>query len=209
MNLTSYPGKESESSDIEITYILIALSILLMGNAVILTYLAHNSEVLRFKLLRIFLPLYTRLNEKTIEKDIRQQNIRGRIYQHIKEKPGTNFTTVLKEVGSGYGNTIYHLSVLRRQGYVRSSVSGSFKLFWVKKDFPATAGSAALTDVQRNIIELLEKCGELSRAEIRKRMGIPKSTLRFNIKQLEELGRIREEKKGKAYLCSLKGEAMK
>jgi len=194
-------GRNDRSDSDTLRLLLLGISILLIGNVAILAY---ASEALRYRLLHILTPLYTRLNQKTIEKDIRQQNIRGRIYQHIKENPGTNFTTILKEVGSGYGNTIYHLSVLRRQGHIRSSVRGGFKLFWVKKDFPAAAGSAALTDVQRSIIELLEKCGELSRAEIRERTGIPKSTLRFNIKKLQEAGRIEEEKKGKELVCSLK-----
>ena len=181
----------------------IFLSIGLSGAFAALAIAFAASEAFRFRFLRTLLPLYTRLSEKKIEKDIKQQNIRGRIYQHIKDTPGINFSEIKKEMKVGYGTAVYHLSVLVRERYLRSSASGKQKLFWVKQDFPG-ASESVLTDIHRKILETLEKFGELSRAEIREKTGISKSTLGFNIKQLEMMGRLVEETRGKENYCSLK-----
>jgi len=185
-----------------IRYLLIGLSIFLMGNLAILTYAAYNSEALRYRILHLFLPLYSRINEKHIEKDIRQQNIRGRIYQYIRDHPGMNFTGIMKAVSIGNGTTVYHLSVLEREGYIRSAVSGNRKLFWSKAEFPGMA-SAALTDVGRRIVELLRERGRMSRAELLDEIGISRSTLHAHIKELVENGSIVVEKQGKSHYCSL------
>jgi len=160
-------------------------------------------EPLRFALLHHLAPLYTRLNPDKIENDIKQQKIRGCIYQYIEDNPGINFSSVRKEVKVGTGTAVYHLGVLLRERYLRSSVSGNRKLFWTKRDFPGVEDSA-LTDIHRNILETLEKSGTLSRAEIREKTGISKSTVGFNIKQLVEMGKVEEETRGKKNYCSLK-----
>ncbi len=68
-------------------------------------------------LVTFFLPLYTRLH-KDIAKDLEQMNNRGRIYQHIKENPGTDLIHIKKQVETGNGTTVYHLKVLEDEGYI-------------------------------------------------------------------------------------------
>jgi len=181
----------------------ILVGIVLLGVGGGLAVAFHVHEPFRFFLLRLFAPLYTRLNEDRIERDIKQQNIRGRIYQFIKDDPGVAFSEIRNEVGIGYGTTVYHLSVLLRERYIRSSTAGKQKLFWAKRDFPGNHDSV-LTDIHRRILALLEKAGSLSRAQLRKKTGIPKTTLRNNIRQLKEMGRIVEEKQGRDFHCLLK-----
>jgi len=202
------------------SYILLGLGLFLIGNLAILFYAAHCPEALiepfwlkrhsaryaswlRYRLLHLFLPLYTRINEKKIEKDIRQQNIRGRIYQHIKEKPGVNFSEIRKEMNISNGTTIYHLTVLQREGFIRSAMGGNRKQFWVKSEFPGSE-SAALTELQRNIVALLDKNGKMSRSDILEKLGVSRSTLDENLKRLAENGTINVEKEGKSNFCSLK-----
>ena len=198
----------------------IGIAILILGNLAILSYAAYNSEALieprawlkrhsllhnerlRYRVLLFLLPLYSRISGKNIEKDIHQQNIRGRIYQHIKEHPGVNFTGVREEMTIGNGTAIYHLTVLQREGYVRSSVSGNRKLFWVKSDFPGTE-SAALTALQQRIVELLTKHGKMARKDIMEKLEVSASTLHPHLKELAESGMLVEEKIGKGHYCSL------
>jgi len=181
------------STPVTLTDLLIGLSIFLLGNIVILAYAAHISENVCFRLFHFINPLFTRLNEKKIENDIRQHTIRGRIYQCIKQAPGINFTGVMKEVSIGNGTTVYHLSVLEREGFIRSMVQGNHKMFWAKGEFPGKNSGAALSDVQREIVELLGSAGEngLTRKEIVERLDIPLSTVRFNLDKLESADMIR------------------
>jgi len=206
-NLTSSEGNNADDfTSGTIDALLLGLSILLLGNAAILAYAAHTSESFRFTLLRMLLPLYSRISEKNIEKDIRQQNIRGRIYQHIRENPGANFTSIKKQIAISNGTTIYHLMVLQREGFIRSSISGNRKLFWAKSDFPPTAVGAALSDVQRRIVALLEENVRMSRTDIGEELGVSSSALHRHLKGLEDGGLLVQEREGKGFLCSLRKE---
>ncbi len=205
---TEDPTSEDRTRGISETFrfALIGLPIVLTSLAVLL-YAAHISEALRYRLLQLFLPLYTRNNEKTIEKDIRQQNIRGRIFQHIKDHSGTNFTSIKKAVDAGYGTTMYHLSVLQRKGYIRSSVNGRKKCFWMKEEFPGIE-NAALTDIQQGIIKLLTRHGKMSWSEMSSNLEVSKTTIRRNVGQMENKGMVSVEKEGKNNYCTLKSKEM-
>jgi predicted transcriptional regulator len=109
-------------------------------------------------------------------------------------------------MGIGNGTTIYHLTVLQREGYLRSSVSGNRKLFWVKRDFPGIK-SAALTELQRKVVELLRNRGRMARKELEEELGVPASTLHPHLKGLAEDGTLVEEKEGKGHFCSLGKES--
>jgi len=194
------PNKGNFFDDMNIHYPLFLLLFLSLG--LMLVSLAL-SEPLRYVLLRPLAPHYTRLTEEKIEQDIAQQNIRGQIYRHIADNPGTCLTTIKKNTQAGYGTTVYHLSVLKREGYVRSAARGRKKLFWMKQEFPG-AGEASLTGTQRAILKVLGKHGELSRTELLERAGIPKTTLHTTIRELERLGRLREEKRENQHFCSLR-----
>ncbi len=175
--------------------------ILLLCSSVCLGVVLGHSEPFRYALLRLFTPFYTRLNPAKIESDIAQQNVRGRIYQFIKDNPGIHLSAIAREVKVGHGTTVYHLAVLERERYLRSATAGPKKQFWVKADFPFH-GEPTLTELQRNILETLKE-GELSRSDLVEKLGVSKSTLVFNIKQLVELGKLKEERRGKESVCSL------
>ena len=176
--------------------------IALAGGLAMFSILVILSEPFRYTLFHHLAPHYSRLTEDRIEQDITQQNIRGLIYKYINDNPGSKLSTIKEETKAGYGTTVYHLSVLQREGYIRSATKGREKLFWMKQEFPAVE-EASLTESQKSILELLEKCSELSRAEICEKANISMTTVHNNIKELKKRGRVREEKRGKQYLCSL------
>ena len=190
-------------SDEEIRVIVQASGVLLSSVLLLLAASFALSELFRFRFLQATAPHYTRLTEEKIEHDIAQQNIRGQIYRHIADNPGTCLTTIKRGVSAGYGTTVYHLSVLKREGYVRSAARGRKKLFWMKQEFPG-AGEASLTETQRTILKALEEHGELSRTELLERTGIPKTTLHTTIRELERLGRLREEKRENQHFCRIR-----
>jgi len=199
------PDDESKNEDSDHGLILhpgAAVLIVLLAVAPILFF--HLSEPFRFALLRLFTPLYTRLNQNKIESDIAQQNIRGRIYQYIKDQPGINLSSIKAELRIGYGTVVHHLAVLERERYLRSATEGRKKRFWVKRDFPGLE-ALGTTDTQRQILEALEKFGPLSRNQLRERTGLVRTTLNSNVKRLLEAGKLEEtEGSGNEKLCSVK-----
>jgi len=182
----------------------LVLVIGLVGLVLFLAIAFAASEVIRYYLFSLLLlPLYSRLSGKDIEDDIRQHSIRGRIYQYIEDNPGVNFSSIMKRISAGNGTTTYHLSVLEREGFIKAATNGNYKLFWARREFPGVP-DAIVTEIQKEILGLLERRGSMSRKELLEETGISKSTLHFNIKQLVLSGRVREEKKGKEHYCSLR-----
>jgi len=204
VNQTSMTGGQNDngSNDETFFFALLIGSLGIAAATLVVFLFMVFSEGFRFSFFRLFTPLYTRLNEGNIDRDIEQENIRGRIYRFIKDNPGINFSGVKSEVAIGTGTTVYHLSVLQRERYIRSSASGNRKLFWVKRDFPGIEESI-LTNIQRTILTLLEKEGEMSRSKIHEKTGIPTSTLQVHIRQLVMSGKVRDEKRGRNHYCVL------
>ena len=191
-------GKIDKSNDL-LPYFPI---LFVVGNVIILSFIFHSSSNLRFKASSLFLSLYTRLNEKTIEKDLFQQNVRGRIFQYIKDNPSINFSMIKNEIQSGTGNTMYHLSVLQRKGYIRFACKGNLKCYWVKDQFPGIDKASRL-EIQENILQIISQHGRISRTELLTLLKISKSTLHKHLQRLEKKGLIILVKEGRNHFCSL------
>ena len=200
LELDYVPPLEKEESSEDNNYLFIVLA---GTTAFLLLFAAYLSEPFRIKLYSIlFIPLYTRIREDSIEKDVRQQNIRGRIFQFINDNPSTNFSNIKRNIPAGHGTTIYHLSRLEREGYIRSVVQGKYKMFWPKRDFPEME-DALLTAIQRRIMNILDMYGTMSRRELAKETDLPVSTLHYNVKKLVNMGKISEEKNGTGHSCTI------
>ncbi len=177
-----------------------------VGNVIIISFIVFSSPNLRIKVYSYFLlPLYTRLSGKTIEKDLYQQNIRGRIFQYIKDNPSINYSTIKSEINSGTGNTMYHLSVLQRDGHIRVATRGNLKCFWVKDHFPGME-KACRSEIQQNILTIIDQRGRIRRSELCSTLQISKSTLHKHLRRLEKMGFVILVKEGRSHYCSLKNQ---
>ncbi len=176
--------------------------VVVLGAGALLVTAVLLSEPFLFALFSLLCLLYTRLSGSKIEQDIAQQNIRGKVYQYIKDNPGVNFSAIRHEMEIGTGTTVYHLSVLLREGYLRAAAQGNRKLFWVKASFPGV-GTTVLSDVQRKIVNILQKKGKISRSQLMEETGLPKTTLHNNLKVLVDKGVVKEEQTGTDHYCVL------
>ncbi len=159
-------------------------------------------EPSRYRFLGALAPFYTRLTGDQIDAELMEETSRGRIYSFVSENPGSNLTTIREDLRLGHGTVIYHLAVLQRTGLLRSASRGREKRFWLKPHFPRAEGEK-LTKARLQILFLLREHGELSRTELRELTGLPKATLRYNIRDLVKDGRIREERRGLGNFCFL------
>ncbi len=167
-----------------------------------LTLALGFSEIARYRFLEPLAPHYTRLSEERIELDIAQQNTRGRIYRFIADNPGASLGKIKAMVGTGHGTAIYHLSVLQREGFLKSATQGRKKLFWMKENYPGHP-KASLTEHQQKILKLMKEHGELSRTRLMELSGLPKTTLHNNLGTLKKAGLVKEEMRDQEYFCSL------
>ncbi len=195
-NGTAHPDEGEGGLDL-----LSAGTLLLISIGVVLLIILL--EPLGFPLLYHISPLYTRLNEDKINRDIAQQNIRGQIYRFVSHNPGENLTSIKHNTSTGYGTTVYHLGVLQREGYLRTVSRGGKKLFWAKEEFPGFS-QARLTKSHEKILKALEQVDKISRKDLEKKTEIPRSSLDRDLKELVELDLVEEEFKGKEKLVSLK-----
>ena len=92
--------------------------------------------------------------------------------------------------------------MLEREGYTRSAANGKRRLFWVRREYPGFR-DATIPPVQKEVLDLLEEHGRMSRKELLSKVGISRSTLHFNVKQMVMRGMIHEEKQGKEKFCYL------
>ncbi len=158
-------------------------------------------EVSRYRWFALLVPLFTRLTKKDIEKDIEQQNFRGRIYQFIYNNPGAHYSQIKKDVGIGNGQLTHHLEMLQSLGFIKGRNSGKFKIFCVRgMNFPdKTERPVKLNMTQRSIVHLLFSTRELlSQKDIRNKIPekVSQQAVSGNIKILEFYGIVRGVKKG-------------
>ena len=90
------------------------------------------TEVGAYSFRTLLLPLFTRLSED----DVKTHEVRGRIYQIIISDPGIHFREIQREYGKENipklhtGGLCYHLDVLLKNGFLKSSRDGHKKRFY-------------------------------------------------------------------------------
>jgi len=106
------PADEADAPFVTAPYV---AGTLVFSGLVACVWLSERWRYLLFAM--IVLPMYTRL-KNDIEKDLMQQNNRGRIYQHIKDYPGVTLNLIKNAVETGNGTTVYHLKILEKDGRI-------------------------------------------------------------------------------------------
>lgn len=156
----------------------------------------------RYLLLGAFVtPLYTRVINKDIERDVIQQNNRGRIYQHIKENPGTSMSEIRNAVETGNGTTVYHLQKLQGdQIIVRKG-----KQYYLRSARPQIFGrmKRPLKRSEENIVEFLRKQGMSNETVMSQQFSREQSTVNRDLKPLMGSGVVTREKVNGAFSYSL------
>ncbi len=194
-------GEEKEGEDDDFT--LVSPPLVLGLGSILFLGLALGSEVYRYRFALFFFPLFSRLTKEDIEKDIEQQNIRGRIYQHINENPGTTYTRVLRTVEAANGTTTYHLNILESTGFVKSRKKGLYKYYFkAGTKFPYHL-QARLSFTELEILNVLTESQALSVGAIAEAIDRAVQTASYNIQKLEKQGFITSKKERQIKVCHI------
>ncbi len=165
----------------------------------VLAYLI-STESFRLQFYSLLVPLYTRITKRDVEKDIEEQNFRGRIYQYIHDNPGTHYSEIRKAVGLGNGQLAHHLEMLESLVFIKSRHNGRHRIFCIRGgNFPSKEEKPIkLSKTQQHIMLALQEQKPMTIKALRERLRekISQQAVSANIKVLEFYGIVRGEKKG-------------
>ena len=111
------------------------------------------------------------------------------LYQHILQNPGLHLRALERDMKMGLGDLRYHLEFLEKEGLIMTASDGYRKSYFPgKREF---SGYKALLGLLRQskprmILLLLLNAEEAGFDDLRRKVGVSKSTLSFHLKKLEE-----------------------
>ena len=160
--------------------------------------MAAGTEVGRYRLLVLFLPLYTRLNRD----EVLDNELRGMIRGYIYADPGIHFNELLHRLKLGNGAAVHHLQTLEREGIIRSRRDGSLKRFYPGEmklvDLPLR-----LSGLQKLILQTVQRQEGLSQSKVAGLVDVPYLTVHRHIRKMERMGLLRLERNGITVRCYL------
>ena len=180
------------------TGVIVTSSIILAGA---LGAVAGGTEFGKYRALCIlFVPLYTKIHKDKVLDHF----TRGRVYEYIRNNPGSHYSLIKRELSLNNGGLTYHLRTLEREELIRSRRVGIYKLFYTTKaQVPETIG-LGLTKLQKAIVEAISKNPGISQTEIGAKIeGKSQRTVSHHIKTMARKGLIVLEKDGRETKCYL------
>ena len=167
---------------------------------------AFLSENILYALISILvIPIYSKLNRD----EVLNQNNRENIYNFIMENPGSNYTTIKKELKLGTSSLVHHLNVLEKENYIRSRKGFKRKIFFLI-DSPENHNNIKVkrpvTSIQSQIIDYLKENGPSSMRDIEKVLSMKQPTVSYNIRKLVDRGHVVSNGKRRNALYSLTGK---
>ena len=192
--------KTSEDDGFHPGPIILAATVVTVG-ALAVAGLAYTREDTRYLLFAlVVLPLYSKLGKDEIFKN----NNRKEVFSFIQENPGSNYSRLLETLSMGNGTLVHHLSVLMREGMIKSKSSYGRKLFYADPNYTRDKKLRSLPPISRTeqiILESLQTLGPAARAEIEETLKIPIHSVNESIRLLKERELIGSDGDGKWSFC--------
>jgi DNA-binding transcriptional ArsR family regulator len=151
------------------------------------------TEVGRWALLLLFMPLYTKLRKDKIL----DQRTRGLIQGYVTANPGCNYTIIRDNLSLADGTLTYHLQVLEREGFIYSIREGLFRCFYPHGIRPPKRGKLHLSDTQMDIVRICKRIPGITVGEIATAMNRRPNVISYHLKLLKEGGLVRVEEDGR------------
>jgi predicted transcriptional regulator len=133
---------------------------------------------------------------------------RTRIYEYIKNTPGSHLRKISKELEIALGDTQYHLNTLQKSGSIKSKRMGIYKVYFSVSILEGRDESILATFQQETpreiILFLVEKPGA-TQGEIADRMSYSPSTINWHMSNLIEIGLVSSQKDKQAVRYYIKG----
>lgn len=149
-------------------------------------------ERVKLALLALLMPLFTRIRPD----EVLGHDTRGRVYRYLLENPGDHFNRICRALGLGSGTVTYHLEVLEREGLVVSRTDRIYRRFYPRHTSPPP-GSDTVPDLRARIAAAVRDHPGMTQKELAGVIGVPQSTVSYQLAYLKEKGRLRAERHGR------------
>ncbi|UCD92850.1 MAG: right-handed parallel beta-helix repeat-containing protein [Methanobacteriota archaeon] len=184
------PETEIVDSYLPLGFLIVIGSTIALGAGLIAFF---SSEVGKFALLSLIVPLYMKLRKSKIL----DHYDRGRVFQYIQMNPGEHYNQIKRDVGLANGSLVHHLTMLEKGGRIKSRRDGRFRRFYtMETKIPVTNGGI-LTEVQKRVVDAVKDIPGMTQKEISTLLGVHQSSINYQMRKLEERGLIRVERKGR------------
>ncbi len=139
-------------------------------------------------------PLYSRITNGQVLK----QDTRKSIYDYITSNPGVYFSSIMKDLELKNGVTSYHLSMLEREGYIKSKNEGIYRRFYANG---ASTTEIPLSQLRRSIVTTIVDNPGISQTEIALKLGLSNQVVNYHVGIMKKANLIKIVKDGYRTKC--------
>jgi len=175
---------------IEIVVIVVSAA---AGSTVLLFVVLTDLGKYKFLSLLSFIgPLYFR----TVDRDEVLENNEKRqcMYNYIAENQPVVYSDIKRICGLSDGEINWHAHMMTHLEIIKMKRTGFHLFFYVNGPKLPQEEFIRLTDIQKSIVDLVSQNEGITQVELSKELGIAQQNISYNLKKLENNGKIRIEK---------------
>ncbi len=141
---------------------------------------AASIETTKYSLLLLIIPLYARIKRDAVLDNKTRYALHGLII----ENPGLHYNAVIREFGLTNGEAAYHLSVLEREGFIRSVRDGTLRKFYSTTSKVPSPKRMTPEELRERILDLVDGFPGISQKQIVDELGIGRTLAGYHLKNL-------------------------
>jgi len=142
----------------------------------------------------IFLPLYVKMKGEAVL----DNELRGMIRGYILVNPGDCYTDLKRNLQLENGELAYHLSVLEREGIIKSVAKGAKRVYY-PADMPMPENGGGLHEIQERILKHVRDVPGMSAHDLGSVLGVSTQLALYHMRKLGGMGYLRFERSGMKY----------
>lgn len=150
-------------------------------------------ETTKYSLLVLFAPLYARIAKG----EVLDNRTRYALHGLIIENPGLHYNAIIREFGLTNGEAAYHLSVLEREGFIRSVRDGTLRKFYSTTTKVPREHRATPEEMRDRIVDLVDGLPGISQKQIVDELGIGRTLAGYHLGCLVTEGFIEARRDGR------------
>jgi parallel beta-helix repeat protein len=150
-------------------------------------------EVLKYGIISLFIPLYSRISKDKLL----DQPTRYKIFGYIIGNPGAHFGLIKDDLDLGSGQLVYHLKQLEEAHMVYSREDGVKKRFYPAEVPRSKKATPNISDIQEEILGIVEDNSGIVQKKIASSVGISRQVAGYHLTKMEQKGLIDKEVVGR------------
>jgi len=176
-----------------------ALALVVAGSSLAAVGAAASTEVGRYSLLVMFVPLYARVRRD----EVLDNSVRYLIHGHVIDNPGIHYKALLRELDLGNGLATYHLDVLEREGFIRSVRDGTLRRFYASDVKVPRDARLTPEQVESAIKDMVYKHPGISQKQLIEELGLARRVVGYHLHELVRSGVLVAAQRGRNTVYTL------